>query len=575
MEPTQHQCLMRKYPGKFPRVLSRNTLTVTNLHSTVTTRTPKKRSLHNHKPAIAGHLDGEGAAWVCAGFLVAREGGNAGVGAGLEGATAHATGPPLRHIAVQRVIPCRKVQSDGARFGRGIDAHGVPGVTGAAGKDHVLARIAVDEADFIPLRRDLLHEVHGPLRGVREVVRSHGEVLDGALEEDGRRQGEDVRGAADGARERGVVRRVIDLVQRTAAEVHRRHSIPDERVQAGVKGLRIVPDLREMQVFARQDRLGRGEVRVHPFPAPGQRAAMEDHHQAEVVGIGQDILVELHRLLLVRAEEVHLDAPDTDALHPLHLPPAGNAPVHDVPRPLRRIVPVAVGVVPEAELDALGPGIGRQFPDPFPADPGVPPVVYEHRLPAHRRAEIDILLLGVEVDAVVHLDDPTPGALGAAVGLGRRILRFHDIPCHGRLRDGFQVRADGDGPPRRISGHRNSGRHRPVAVELLLHRKAQPVGSVGKADEPSTAVVPMDTGLGHRSRSAGSIPCPRCGTDPETHSHTRPRSCPGSHRPCRRSRNSVSSGRIPPSAASAGTGRRSFPRGTHILSPPPAPGIPS
>ena len=434
---------------------------------------------------------------------MAREGGDGGVGAGLEGAT----GPPLRlvtgkrHIAVQRVIPCRKVQGDGARFGRCIDAHGVPGVTGAPGKDHVSARISVDEADFVPLRGHVLHEVHGPLRGVREVVRGQGEVLDGALEEDGRRQGEDVRRAADCARERRVVRRVIDLVQGAAAEVHRRHRIPDERVQAGVEGLRIVPNLREMQVFARQDCLGRGEVRVHPLPAAGQRAAMENHNQAEVVGIGQDVLVELHRLLLVGAEEVHLDAPDADALHPLHLPPAGNAPVHDVPRPLRRIVPVAVGIVPETELDALGPGIGRQFLNSFPANPGVPPVVHEHRLPAHRRAEIDILLLGVEVDAVVHLDDPAPGTLGAAVGLGGRILRFHDIPRHGRLRNGFQVHADGDGPPRRISRHRNSGRHRPVPVELLLHRETQPVGSVGKADESSAAIVPMDTGLAQQDPS--------------------------------------------------------------------------
>ena len=256
-----------------------------------------------------------------------------------------------------------------------------------------------------------------------------------------------------------------------------------------------------MQVLARQDCLGRGEVRVHPFPAPRQRTAMEDHHQAEVVGIGQDVLVELHRLLLVGAEEVHLDAPDADALHPLHLPPAGNAPVHDVPRPLRRIVPVAVGVVPEAELDTLGPGIGRQFLNSFPADPGVPPVVHEHRLPTHRRAEIHILLLGVEVDAVVHLDDPAPGALGAAVGLGGRILRFHDIPRHGRLRNGFQVHADGDGPPRRISGDRDPGRHRPVPIELLLHRETQPVGTVGKADEPSATVVPMDTGLAEQDPS--------------------------------------------------------------------------
>ena len=77
-----------KVPGKYPGVLSRNTLIVTNLHSTITTRTPRRESLHNHKPAIAGHLHGEGAAWVRAGFPVAREGGDGGVGAGLEGGAA-------------------------------------------------------------------------------------------------------------------------------------------------------------------------------------------------------------------------------------------------------------------------------------------------------------------------------------------------------------------------------------------------------------------------------------------------------------------------------------------------------
>ena len=34
---------------------------------------------------------------------------------------------------------------------------------------------------------------------------------------------------------------------------------------------------------------------------------MEDHLDTEIIGISQDILIELHHLLLVASEEVHLD----------------------------------------------------------------------------------------------------------------------------------------------------------------------------------------------------------------------------------------------------------------------------
>ena len=35
---------------------------------------------------------------------------------------------------------------------------------------------------------------------------------------------------------------------------------------------------------------------------------MEDHLDAEVVGVSEDVLIELHHLLLVATEEVYLDA---------------------------------------------------------------------------------------------------------------------------------------------------------------------------------------------------------------------------------------------------------------------------
>ena len=46
---------------------------------------------------------------------------------------------------------------------------------------------------------------------------------------------------------------------------------------------------------------------------------MEDTHDAEVVGIGEDVFIELHHRLLVATEEIDLDTKHTNLLHPLHL----------------------------------------------------------------------------------------------------------------------------------------------------------------------------------------------------------------------------------------------------------------
>ena len=73
---------------------------------------------------------------------------------------------------------------------------------------------------------------------------------------------------------------------------------------------------------------------------------MEDDLKAIVVGIAEDIPIKLQRLLLVAAEEVHLDGFHTDALHPCHIALAANRIVHHVARALRRIVCRAVAVIP-------------------------------------------------------------------------------------------------------------------------------------------------------------------------------------------------------------------------------------
>ena len=55
---------------------------------------------------------------------------------------------------------------------------------------------------------------------------------------------------------------------------------------------------------------------------------MEDDQNAKVVGIAEDVFVELHHVLLVATKEIDLDASDADALHPCHFGTAFTALVH-------------------------------------------------------------------------------------------------------------------------------------------------------------------------------------------------------------------------------------------------------
>ena len=71
---------------------------------------------------------------------------------------------------------------------------------------------------------------------------------------------------------------------------------------------------------------------------------MEDDLQTMAVTVGENVLIEFHHLLLVAAEEVHLDTGHTDLLHPCHLTLTGNRGAHAVVGSLRGIVPGAVGV---------------------------------------------------------------------------------------------------------------------------------------------------------------------------------------------------------------------------------------
>ena len=97
-----------------------------------------------------------------------------------------------------------------------------------------------------------------------------------------------------------------------------------------------------MEVLAGQHSLGGYIVGIHALPTTRQCTAMEDDLQAEIVGIAENILVELHHHLLVASEEIHLDAQDTILLHPFHLLAAQAAVVHNSLRGLGGIVPFAV-----------------------------------------------------------------------------------------------------------------------------------------------------------------------------------------------------------------------------------------
>ena len=212
-------------------------------------------------------------------------------------------------------------------------------------QNDVFPGVAIDETDIIPRRRHLLHEIYRPSRSVRQIVGGEGKMLHGRLEQYGRSQRIDI-GRHPTAAARFVFRIVI-LVQRTATEVHTAHRIPDERMQAGIESLGIATFLREVQVLTGQYRLTGHEIGIHPLPTARKSATVVNHHQTVIVGISQDVLVKLHGLLLVASDKVYLNTPDAGFLHPFHFTTTDYHVVHATTRPLRRVVPITVGIVPQ------------------------------------------------------------------------------------------------------------------------------------------------------------------------------------------------------------------------------------
>ena len=120
----------------------------------------------------------------------------------------------------------------------------------------------------------------------------------------------------------------VELVECRAAEVHGTHRVADERVKCRIVCLGIACTLSEVEIFRSENGFAGRIVGIHLFPSARQGASVENHKNPEVVGIGKDILIELHHVLLVTSKEVHLDAAYAHALHPRHFGTTFTALIH-------------------------------------------------------------------------------------------------------------------------------------------------------------------------------------------------------------------------------------------------------
>ena len=254
-----------------------------------------------------------------------------------------------------------------------------------------------------------------------------------------------------------------------ASPVHAGRAVTAEGVHGQVERLALGCSLVEHHVLTGQHCFAGNEVRIHLFPATGQRATVEDDLQAVAVGVVKNVLVKLHGLLLVATEEVYLDAFHADALQPLHFLIARHAAAHAITGRLRRIVLVAVAVVPEHQADAFRLRVLRQLGYALTTDGLIPPIIHQTILKPHRGGQVNELHLVVVVDALVLPDEPAPRVASGLVVLRRLIERIHEVVADGGLDDGCQRRAYGDGAPRRLERQRYAGRGGADAVVLTLH----------------------------------------------------------------------------------------------------------
>ena len=269
-------------------------------------------------------------------------------------------------------------------------------------------------------------------------------------------------------------------------------------MQAGIESLGIATFLREVQVLTGQYRLAGHEIGIHPLPTTRKGATVVNHHQTVIVGISQDVFVKLHGLLLVAPDEVHLDTPDAGFLHPFHLPAADYHVVHAATRPLGRIVPITVGIVPQIQADPLACGVTGQFCRPFVSHARIPPGIHEHALVTHVCRKIHITLLFVIVHAVVACDNPTPRAATVDIPARRLIERLYHVVWYGGLHNRCQRLPHGNRAPRRFARQGDTGAGRPVTVIFPLLRKTDGVKAAVLSHQAACAITAVHSCLGNQ-----------------------------------------------------------------------------
>ncbi len=138
-----------------------------------------------------------------------------------------------------------------------------------------------------------------------------------------------------------------------ATPVGSTESVARERMHGEFETFLTSMMIREAYILRCEHSLRSNIVRIHTFPTTWDCATMEYHLQTMTVGIREDIFVELHHLLLIRAKEVDLDTCDIILLHPCHLLLTSNRSVHTSTRTLRSIIPIAIRVIPKHEFHTL------------------------------------------------------------------------------------------------------------------------------------------------------------------------------------------------------------------------------
>ena len=394
---------------------------------------------------------------------------------------------------------------------RGVHGPHIPFGAAAAGNDGIGTGLAVNVAGLVPYGGHPAQEVQGRCRRIFQIVGGEGKVLYRVLEYDGGGKGEGVGCAAHVAPYPALgigpaVRRVHIPVEEGAAVLHTAHRVAAEGMEGGAQGLDVAVVLVEDEVLRGPHGLRSNVIGVHPLPAARQGAAVENHHQAVVGGIGQYVLVVAEGLLLVAGEEVHLYALDPYAAEPLHLLLAGDGLAHNVDGALLDVVPPAGAGIPEEYINPLGMSVFHKVLHSLPAYVHVPPVVDENKAEAHLAGKVYVPDLVVVIDAAVLPEYPAPGALAVGPRPVALVEGFHEVEGHGGLGYRGEGGADGHGAPGGGAGKGEGGLHGAIAAILLRHREFYLVAAVGPVAQAAAAVMAVIARLAHQRPAGASYP---------------------------------------------------------------------